>query len=334
MPDNIQTSIIIPVYNEEKYLPALLDSLLRNDYPTDKLEILIFDGNSSDKTLEILHEYTSRFSHIQVFDNPERIQVAALNLALKKAQGEYIIRCDAHAEYPENYISTLVNYLKNANTSIGNVGVQAISVAGDESAQAKAVAITLKHPLGVGVSHRSMQHNEPVEVDTLLFGGWRQEIFDDVGLFDTNFVRGQDYEHNKRLITKGYKVLLLPDVKFKYFTRTSLFKLSQMVYQYAYAKTQIMKKYQERPSFRVMIPALFLLGLITALFFPPIRYLYGIYLLIIFVAAIKDGDDIKTTFYLFLAFPLMHISHGFGFLRGLFEQFVLGRSKISFESTR
>lgn len=330
----IETTIIIPVFNEEKHLKMLLDSLLSNDYPIQNLEILIYDGNSSDKTLEILESYSSKYSQIHVYNNPERIQVAALNLALKKAQGKYIVRCDAHAEYPQNYISTLVDYLKDSDEDIGNVGVQAISIAGEESAQAKAVAIALKHPLGVGISHRSIQQDKPVEVDTLLFGAWKQEVFDEVGLFDLNFVRGQDYEHNKRLITKGYKVLLLPDVKFKYFTRTSLQKLSKMVYQYAYAKTQIMKKYHERPSVRVMIPAIFLLGLWVSVIFPTLLYLYAAYLFIVLFASIKSSPNLITTFYLFLAFPLMHISHGFGFLRGVFEQFILRRSKINFKSTR
>lgn len=330
----IETTIIIPVYNEEDYIGKMLDSLIANDYPKERLEIVVYDGLSTDNTAAILAEYAADYPFLKVFENRQRIQVHALNMALKNVESPYIIRCDAHAEYPENYISTLVDYLKSSDEKVGNVGVQAVSVAGDGSAQAEAVAIALKHPLGVGLSHRSIQQEKPVEVDTLLFGAWKKEVLDDIGLFDTGFVRGQDYEHNKRLISRGYRVLLLPNVKFSYFTRTSLPKLAKMVYQYAYAKTQIIKKYRERPSVRVVIPALFLLGLFASLFCPALLYLYALYLLIVLVAAVKSSPDIKTAFYLFLAFPLMHVSHGFGFIRGLFEQFVLRRSKIDFQSTR
>ncbi len=334
MQHNIETSLIIPVYNEEKYLDNLLMSLINSDYDKEKIEILIFDGGSTDNTLKILQKYTTNYPYIHLFSNPKRIQVEALNLALKKVSGKYIIRCDAHAEYPQNYISGLIDYLKNSKEKIGNVGFQAISVPGDESHQAEAVALAFKSPFGVGLSHRSKSFKEAISVDTLLFGAWKAEIFDDIGDFDTNFVRGQDYEHNKRLILKGYRVLLLPDTQFKYFMRTSLVKLAKMVYQYAYAKTQIIKKYKEKPSIRVVIPAIFVLGLFLSIFFPLIINLYLLYLVIDLLVVLKERKSLSTSFYLFIAFPLMHISHGIGFMRGLFDVFLLQKNTKRFDHTR
>lgn len=334
MQHKIETSLIIPIYNEERYLDNLLLSLINNDYDKEKIEILIFDGGSTDNTLKILQKYTTDYSYIHLFSNPKRIQVEALNLALKKVSGKYIIRCDAHAEYPQNYISGLVYYLKNSKEKIGNVGFQAISVPGDESNEAEAVALALKSPFGVGMSHRSKSFTQIISVDTLLFGAWKAEIFDDCGDFDTNFVRGQDYEHNKRLILKGYKVLLLPGTQFKYFTRTSLIKLARMVYQYAYAKTQIIKKYNEKPSIRVFIPAIFVFGLLLSIFFPILINLYLLYLLMDLLAVLKERKNLSTSLYLFVGFPLMHISHGIGFIRGLFDVFILQKKTKKFDHTR
>jgi len=274
------------------------------------------------------------FSYIKVHKNEQRLQVYALNAALNKVKGKYIIRCDAHSLYPEKYISTLVEYLQKSNDKIGNVGLQAVSMPGANTAQAEAVSIALKHPLGVGVSHRSIKIDQAKEVDTVLFGAWKREVFSDIGDFDDHFVRGQDYEHNKRLKHFGYKVLLLPGLQFKYYTRTSIVKLCKMVYQYAYAKTQIMKKYKELPSYRVVIPLIFLLGLILGICLPQLYYLYLFYMCIVLGVAFKNSRDMKTMFFLMLAFPLMHISHGFGFLRGIIEQFVFQRSKIDWDSTR
>ncbi len=330
----IETSLIIPVYNEENYLDSLLLSLINNDYDKEKIEILIFDGESTDNTLKILQKYTTNYPYIHLFSNPKRIQVEALNLALKKAKGKFIIRCDAHAEYPENYISGLVDYLKKSKEKIGNIGFQAISIAGDDSSQAEAIALALKSPFGVGLSHRSKSFKEAINVDTLLFGAWKANIFDDCGNFDTNFVRGQDYEHNKRLILKDYKVLLLPDIQFKYFTRTTLIKLAKMIYQYAYAKTQIIKKYKEKPSIRVIIPTIFVLTLLLSIFFPIIINLYLLYLLIDLLIVLKERKNLSTSFYLFIAFPLMHISHGIGFIRGLFDIFILQKNTKKFNHTR
>jgi glycosyltransferase involved in cell wall biosynthesis len=330
----IETTIIIPIFNEEKYIEILLDSLIANDYDKSKLEILIYDGHSTDDTLKILNQYLKKYPFIHLFDNPKRVQVEALNLALERAKGEYIIRCDAHAKYPTNYITDLVKYLKNSKDKIGNIGFQAVSVASSQSSEAKAVSLALKSPFGVGISHRSKSFDKPIPVDTLLFGAWKKEIFNDVGVFDTNFIRGQDYEHNKRLLKHGYKIYLLPGTTFKYYTRPNIVKLSKMVYQYAYAKAQIIKKYKEFPSIRIVIPALFLVGLIMAIFLPIIRYLYGFYLFLILYATFREKESLSVSWYLFLSFIVMHLSHGFGFIRGMVDMFIFRKTKKKFKHTR
>lgn len=330
----IETSIIIPTFNEVKYIQSLLDSLIQNAYPKEKLEILIFDGKSTDGTRAILEEYSRIYPFIKVFDNPKRLQVYALNLALNEVQGKYIIRCDAHAEYPKDYISRLVHFLENSDESIGNIGGQAIGVAGAATQEAEAIAIALSHPFGVGLSHRSITIAEPKEVDTVLFGAWKRKVFESVGGFDEHFVRGQDYEHNKRLIRAGYKVILIPELEFQYFTRDTFRKLARMVYQYAYAKTQIIKKYREPIRIRVIIPALFVLGIPVAFWFPMIEYGYLFYGMLSIGISFKAGTTIAQKMYLMVTFPLMHTAHGIGFIRGMIEQFILHRSKIEWESTR
>jgi len=145
----MKVSIIIPVLNERKFIKRCLDSILKNNYEKSLLEILIFDGGSDDGTYEILKEYEKKYDFIKVFRNKKKYQVYALNEGIRKAKGNIIIRCDAHSEYPENYISTLVKYHK----------------------------LNIADNIGVGVSYRTIKNsNKPIYVDTVPFGSWKVGI--------------------------------------------------------------------------------------------------------------------------------------------------------------
>jgi len=113
-------SIIIPLFNEERYISKCLDSILSNDYPQDRLEILLIDGMSTDRSREIVQDYIKRFPFIRLLENPKRIQAAALNIGLQEAMGEIIIRMDAHTLYAPDYISRCVELLEMMEAA--NVG--------------------------------------------------------------------------------------------------------------------------------------------------------------------------------------------------------------------
>jgi len=89
-------SIIIPCRNEEKYIGKCLDSIIAQDYPKDKVEILILDGRSTDRTREIVKKYAQKYPFMRLLDNPRKVQTTALNIGIKEARGEIIIRMDAH----------------------------------------------------------------------------------------------------------------------------------------------------------------------------------------------------------------------------------------------
>ncbi|HMA43558.1 MAG TPA: glycosyltransferase, partial [Gemmatimonadales bacterium] len=101
-------TIVVPCRNEERYIVECLDSILACDYPPDRLEVLVVDGMSDDGTRTVLAEYAARNPLVRVLDNPRRITPVALNLAIRAARGEVIVRMDAHVVYPRNYVSRLV----------------------------------------------------------------------------------------------------------------------------------------------------------------------------------------------------------------------------------
>lgn len=117
---NNYISIIIPVRNEHKYIDKLLSSIVNQDFEKVNIEVIFVDGLSTDNTKDKIIEYSQKYNFIKIFDNQHKTVPYALNIGIKNAKGDIIIRLDAHAEYPSNYISTLVHYLQELNAD--NVG--------------------------------------------------------------------------------------------------------------------------------------------------------------------------------------------------------------------
>ncbi|KTG22202.1 hypothetical protein AUR67_03840 [Pseudoalteromonas sp. XI10] len=323
----IDLSIIIPVFNEEKFIAKCLDSIIQQDFGDMKVEFLLSDGGSTDSTKKIINKYILQDSRVKVFDNKKKFQVYALNQLVREAAGEYIIRCDAHALYENGYFISLVNYLKN-NTDVGNVGskVETVTASSDEIPQLIAIALGSKY--GVGSSHRNLTSNEPIEVDTVLFGAWRSSLFKEVGDFDETFVRGQDLEHNIRIVKSGLKVVQINGPKVTYFARDKVSKLFNMMKQYASVKPFIFMKHGIFPTLRSLIPFSFYLSLIFLCLISPVSAfgLICVYLLYLFSGAYKEIQN-RNTFSKFSFFKLgtlfivQHIGHAYGMLIGGLSSF-------------
>jgi glycosyltransferase involved in cell wall biosynthesis len=233
-------SVMIPCLNEEGYIAGCLDSILASDYPKDRLEILVADGRSSDRTREIVAPYVTRHASVTLLDNPAGTTPAALNVAVRAASGDVIIRMDAHVTYPPEYIRRLVRGLEESGAD--NVGGVLETVPAEDTAVARAIAIGMSHRFGVGNSHFRVGSTKAREVDTVAFGCFRRDVFVRAGLFDEELIRNQDDEFNFRLISRGGRVLLLPEVSCRYFARRSLAHLSRMYYQYGYFKPLVVRK--------------------------------------------------------------------------------------------
>lgn len=204
-------SVICPIYNEERYIEACIESIVAQDFPKDNLEVIFADGMSTDRTREIVAEYTARYPWIRLIDNPERIVPPALNAAIKASKGDIIMRLDAHASYPPNYFSALYNAHKRIKAD--NIGAVCKTDVLNKSSKSLAIREVLAHPLGVGNSAFRTGIDKEKEVDTVPFGCWRREVFDKYGLFDERLVRNQDIELSKRIIRGGGKIVIIPSYK-------------------------------------------------------------------------------------------------------------------------
>ena len=147
--ENKLVSIVIPVFNESDIIVNCLESLLDCDYPHDKMEFIIADGQSTDNTVEMINDFAAtKDVAIKVFDNPNRTQGYGLNIAIEsvKQNSDIILRADAHSVYPKNYIYDCVKTLLSTNAD--NVGGTMVPI-GKTPVQ-KAVSFCMSHPLGVG----------------------------------------------------------------------------------------------------------------------------------------------------------------------------------------
>ena len=321
-------SVIVPIYNEEKYIAKCIDSILEQDYPNEDLEVLFVDGRSTDKTRNIISGYIEKYPFIKLLDNPKKIVPYAMNAGIKSSKGEIIIRLDGHVEYPTNYFSALVKNLVELDAD--NVGALCETLPSGPSSKELAIAEALSSSFGMGNSYFRIGCNEVKEVDTVPFGCFKREVFDRVGLYDVELVRNQDDELNGRIINSGGKIYLIPSIVTKYYARDKISKVRKMFFQYGLYKPLVNKKLGKPATVRQFFPLLFVLGLILGLILSCVHRLIAcIYLLVlalyVLLALYFTAKSVKKTgnWGLFVFQPLIyltvHLSYGWGYLVGIYK---------------
>lgn len=321
-------SVIVPIFNEEKYIEHCIQSILEQDYPKDDLEVLFVDGMSIDNTRSIVSSYSQKYPFIFLLDNPNRIVPYAMNIGIKAAKGDIIMRLDAHSFYQKDYFSVLTRRLIELGAD--NVGVVCRTDVLNKTPKTLAIREVLGNKFGVGNSTFRTGVNEVKQVDTVPFGCWRRDVFEKYGLYDVRLVRNQDIELSKRIINGGGKIFIVPDTYCTYLARETYRGLSKN--NYANGKWNILTVYYTNQlkslSLRHFIPFLFLLSLIIplllSLIYLPFIFLsilsLILYLLALGTISIKLSILKKLNFfYLLASFITLHLSYGYGSLVGLIK---------------
>ena len=314
-------SIVIPAYNEERFIEDCLNSVYQQDYPKEQLEVIVVDGNSQDRTAEIVRE---KFPQVKLLHNPRKIVPISMNIGIKAAQGTYIIRLDVHCVYPNDYFSRLVAFMV-AHPEADNVGGVCKTLPANETSRAKAIATALSSKFGMGNSEFRIGAKEIKEVDTVPFGCYRREVFDKIGGYDEELTRNQDNELNSRLKQHGGRIFLLPDLLIDYYARPTLKKCGRMFYQYGLFNPLVDKKLGQFTSLRRMVPLFFVLYLILfvvlSVLIPKLTLWFAIplllYLLIDIAASLQHMAKPKVALWLLCVYPTIHINYGLGYIDGI-----------------
>jgi glycosyltransferase involved in cell wall biosynthesis len=336
-------SVIVPCFNEKKYIRTFIENILQQDYPKDRLEVFIIDGMSSDGTREIIGEYQQKHPYIRLLVNEKRFVPFALNMGIGKSRGDVVIRMDAHSEYPENYIRLLVRYLFELEAD--NVGGVWITKPASDSPKARSIAVALSSVFGVGNSHYRLGVKEIRKVDTVPFGCFRKTVFDKIGLFDEELLRNQDDELNARIIENGGSIYLIPEVAIHYYARSDISSLFKMFFQYAFFKPLVNVKLKKPATLRQFVPPLFVIFLLCGwlgIFITQVLLLLyiggiGIYLLSDIFFTVKHTLIERKSYLLFYLpwiFFIQHLAYGIGYLAGFMNFKILKKSQTTLITSR
>lgn len=319
--NGIFVSVIVPIRNEEKYIDKCIQSILKQDYSLNCLEVIFVDGLSKDRTREIIKNYIQEYpSIIKLLENPHKTVPYAMNIGIENSIGKYIVRLDAHSDYTYDYISKCIRTLEE--TGADNVGGLAITKG--QGFLGEAFSRVLSSKFGVGNSGFRTNASSGY-VDTVPFGAFKKSAFLKYGLYDERLTRNQDYELNYRIRKNGGKVFLNSNIKLTYYCRNTLSGILKQSYDNGKWNVITSRLCPGSMSLRHFIPLFFLLSIIIlpilTFFVPNFGWLLmaelALYFLLDLVFSLKISSSAIQILMLIILFPMFHISYGLGSLIGL-----------------
>ena len=312
-------SVVVPVRNEAISIEACLERLVAQDYPNECIEILVVDGCSEDATRTIVERFRARHPGValRLLENHQRTVSPAMNVGIRAARGEVIVRMDGHAVPASDYLRACVRAL--ARSGAANVG--GVVVAKGATPLGEAVALATQHPIGAGDA-RYRIGGRAGYVDTVPYGAFRREVFELVGLFDESLVRNQDYEINARIRAAGGRIYFDPAIWFTYTPRGDVVALSSQYFQYGWWKVETVRRHPRSLRSRQLVPPTLLVFLLsTALaapFWAPAPSLLVLalvlYLSIVGVVSYRIARPPASPLQVLVALVALHLSWSLGFL--------------------
>ncbi len=316
-------SVVMPVRDEAGFMTRSLGAVLAQDYPPDRMEVIVADGMSGDGTREVVLRLAASDPRVTLVENPGRIAPTALNAAIARSRGDVVVRVDGHCEVAPDYISRCVAHLAAGDAD--GVGGPLETVG--ETPVARVIALAMGFPFGVGGAPFRTRRAYTGLVDTVAFPAYTRAALERAGPYDEELVRNQDDEYNYRLRSFGGRILLAADVRARYFSRGALRSLFRQYFQYGLFKVRVLQKHPRQMRPRQFIPPLFVATLLLlalgALFAPAARIgllgVAGTYVVacLLASAAAARGTGFPEALLLPAVFAVLHLSYGIGFLAGL-----------------
>jgi succinoglycan biosynthesis protein ExoA len=319
-------TVIMPIRNEATHIGRTLEAVLRQDYPTDRYEVIVADGDSTDATCEVVIRQFASHPDVStsLVHNPRRIVPVGFNLALARAVGSVIVRVDGRAEIAQNYLHECVSALDRSGAH--NVGGRMRPVGGGGFADAVEIATTSR--FGIGDAQFRYLDGESW-VDTVYLGAWPRDVFRWLGNMDEEMVRCQDDELNYRLRKLGGRILLSPRIDSRYLVdRRNPAALFDQYLQYGFWKVRVLVRHPRQMRLRQFAPVTFLVllscGLVGAalgwpLFAVALGFCLAAYVVAGTAAAVHACGRRRLGLWpmVLVAYATLHVSYGLGFFVGL-----------------
>ena len=316
-------SILIPTYNEENYIEQTIDTLLDNTYPKELFEIILIDGGSFDLTVSLINKKIKENNNIKIYDNPQKIQSAGLNIGIKNSIGDVIIRADAHALYDKNYIYESVKLLSNNNYQ--NVGPFQKSCG--NNIVSNAIAMGMSTFIGMGNAKYRLSENYMENVKSVWLGAWWKKTLLKLNGFDETLKISEDFDLNYRLRKIGGKIVASNKIKATYIVRKSILELFFQFIKYGFWKAKFLSDNPKEMQIRWFAPPILVISslVLGILSYISINFLtfYLIYIIFIIGGLIfnfnpRSLSNFISSVILLIIFPTIHFSWGIGFLIGFF----------------
>jgi GT2 family glycosyltransferase len=330
-------TVIMPVLNEEAHLADSVQSILAQSYPSD-IELIIALGPSHDDTNKIAKSLAKKDARIKLLDNPRGLTTVGLNAAIKIAKHDYIVRIDAHSEPEQNYFQDGIQILLEQDAD----EVGGIMQAKGRSAFQKAVAYAYTSRWGIGAASYHVG-GKAGEAESAYLGIFKKSALERVGGYDESIIRGEDWDLAQRIKRTGGKVWFSPKLKVTYWPRGRFGRLVKQFYSTGVWRGDLTRRDPGAASKRYFVPPLAVLAIAAGLVLlllgqsignlrllgivPAAAYLLGVTL----VAVLAAGLSLKSRLALVIALSAMHMSWGWGFLRGFARGATgtLDRSRVS-----
>lgn len=323
----MSVSVVIPCYNEERFIGKVLSNLSRQ-YEHERYEIVVVDGMSSDKTRELVAEFAASGSGVRVhlIDNPARNIPVALNTGIREARGEIIVRMDAHSIPSNNYVRRCVELLNNSHISV--VGMPWVIKPGNDTSTARAIALAVSHPFGIGDAQYRLTAQCSQYVDTVPFGAFRKSLWQELGGFNEDLLANEDYDFHYRVRRSNGLIMLDTLEHSAYFARATIKDLARQYFRYGSWKAQMVKLHPRSIRWRQLVAPAFVSSLlllpVLGLWWTPALWAWlmivGLYfaLALYFAFKLSRRDHMLSLILpISLAFLVIHTAWGSSFLLGL-----------------
>lgn len=317
-------------YNEHEYLPTLINDLLFQTYPKNLIEVILVDGDSADDTWSIMQDFQlkhlSEYRDIRILKNPKRIQPAGWNLVISNMSSEVLIRVDAHARLPKDFVENSINCLNSGEFVCGGPRENIID---SKSAWKQLLLLAEKSAFGAGGASYRQDTDQRRYVKSVFHAAYLKEVLDKTGMFNEHLVRTEDNEYHYRIRRSGYSICYDPHIKSYYQTRNSL---KGMIKQKFLNGLWIGRTLFVCPgciSLFHLVPFAFVIAIVLTAMLSIcgikafMLLLWGLYivadLLMTIIAAINEKYRSVLILFLPLLFLMIHLCYGTGTIVGIIK---------------